>query len=77
MYATLGPNFLRGYRLCVKHTNEAGGVLGRRLNLLVEDDRSEPAAAVRIYERLVTLERVDAVLGPYSSPPPAAAGASR
>jgi branched-chain amino acid transport system substrate-binding protein len=34
----------------------------------VEDDRSDPAAAVRIYERLITQDKVDAVLGPYSSP---------
>jgi branched-chain amino acid transport system substrate-binding protein len=67
-YAALGPNFLRGYRLCIKHTNEAGGVLGRKLDLLVEDDRSEPATARRAYDKLITQDRVDAVLGPYSSP---------
>ena len=67
-YAALGQNQLRGYQLCLKHTNEKGGVLGRRLELVVEDDRSEPAAAVRIYEKLITQDKVDAVLGPYSSP---------
>lgn len=46
-YAALGQNQLRGYQLCLKHTNEKGGVLGRGLALVVEDDRSEPAAAVR------------------------------
>ena len=67
-YALLGQNQLRGYQLCVKHTNEKGGVLGRRLELLAEDDRSEPATAARIYEKLITQTKVDAVLGPYSSP---------
>jgi branched-chain amino acid transport system substrate-binding protein len=67
-YALLGQNQLRGYQLCVKHTNEKGGVLGRRLELVAEDDRSEPAAATRIYEKLITQTKVDAVLGPYSSP---------
>jgi branched-chain amino acid transport system substrate-binding protein len=67
-YALLGQNQLRGYQLCVKHTNERSGVLGRRLELVAEDDRSEPAAAVRIYEKLITQDKVDAVLGPYSSP---------
>jgi branched-chain amino acid transport system substrate-binding protein len=67
-YAALGQNQLRGYQLCIKHTNEKGGVLGRKLELVVEDDRSEPAAAVRIYEKLITQDKVDAVLGPYSSP---------
>ncbi len=67
-YALLGQNQLRGYQLCVKHTNEKGGVLGRQLELVAEDDRSEPAAAARIYEDLITQKKVDAVLGPYSSP---------
>jgi len=67
-YALLGQNLLRGYQLCVKHTNEKGGVLGRRLELVAEDDQSEPAAATRIYEKLITQNKVDAVLGPYSSP---------
>ena len=67
-YGLLGQNQLRGYQLCVKQTNERGGALGRRLELVVEDDRSEPVTAARIYEKLITQDKVDAVLGPYSSP---------
>jgi branched-chain amino acid transport system substrate-binding protein len=67
-YGLLGQNQLRGYQLCVKHTNEKGGVLGRKLNLVVEDDQSETATAARIYEKLISRDRVDAILGPYSSP---------
>ena len=33
-YAAAGQNELRGYRLCAKHANEKGGVLGRRIELL-------------------------------------------
>ena len=67
-YAALGQNQLRGYELCVRHTNDKGGLLGRKLELLVEDDHSAPATAARIYERLITQEKVDLVLGPYGSP---------
>jgi branched-chain amino acid transport system substrate-binding protein len=67
-YAAPAQNQLRGYRLCVKHTNEKGGVLGRKLELIVEDDQSQPATAARIYEKLITKDRVDAILGPYASP---------
>jgi branched-chain amino acid transport system substrate-binding protein len=67
-YAAPGQNQLRGYRLCVKHTNEKGGVLGRKLELVVEDDQSEPATAARIYDKLIIQDRVDAILGPYASP---------
>jgi len=66
-YAALGQNQLRGYTICVKHTNEKGGVLGRKLQLLIEDDQSQPETAARIYEKLITQDKVDAVLGPYSS----------
>jgi branched-chain amino acid transport system substrate-binding protein len=67
-YALVSQNQLRGYQLCVKHTNEKGGVLGRGLELYVEDDSSESATAARTYEKLITQNKVDAVLGPYSSP---------
>ena len=67
-YAALGQNQLRGYQLCVKHTNEKGGLLGRKLELLVDDDQSQAATAMAIYERLITREKVDLVLGPYGTP---------
>lgn len=67
-FAALGQNQLRGYQLCIKHANEKGGVLGRKLELIVEDDQSQAPTAVRIYEKLITQVKVDAILGPYSSP---------
>ena len=33
--AEAGLNLLRAYQLCVKHTNDKGGVLGRKLELVV------------------------------------------
>jgi branched-chain amino acid transport system substrate-binding protein len=68
VYGALGQNQLRGYQLCVKHTNERGGVLGRKLELVLYDDGSDPATAVRLYEKLITQDKVDLVLGPYGSP---------
>jgi branched-chain amino acid transport system substrate-binding protein len=66
--AAPGQNMLRGYRLCVKHANETGGVLGRPIELHVEDDRSDGARAAALYEKLIARDKVDAILGPYSSP---------
>ena len=34
-FAALGQAQLRGYQLCVKHMNDRGGVLGRKLELVV------------------------------------------
>ena len=67
-YAATGQNQLRGYQLCVKHVNDKGGVLGRKLELVLYDDGSDPATAVRLYEKLITRDKVDLVLGPYSGP---------
>ena len=67
-YATSGQNQLRGYQLCVKHMNEKGGVLGRKLELAVYDDATDPATAVRLYEKLITRDKVDLVLSLNASP---------
>ena len=66
-FAALGQNQLRGYQLCFKHANEKGGVLGRKLELVFEDDQSQEAVAVRIYEKLITQDKVSGILAPYSS----------
>jgi branched-chain amino acid transport system substrate-binding protein len=57
-FADIGQIQLRAYQLCVKHTNDKGGVLGRRLELVVEDDRSEAATAVRLYDKLIARDKV-------------------
>jgi branched-chain amino acid transport system substrate-binding protein len=67
-YAELGNTIHRGHQLCVKQVNARGGVLGRQVQLIVEDDQSQAAAAVTIYERLISQEKVDLVFSPYSSP---------
>ena len=66
-YAALGQNQQRGYQLCAKDVNEKGGVLGRKIEFVLYDDQSQPATGVRLYEKLITQDKVDAVMGPYSS----------
>ena len=67
-YAKLGKNQHEGYQLCIKDVNARGGLLGRKAELVMYDDQSLPATAVRLYEKLITEDKVDAVMGPYSSP---------
>src|SRR5262249_262812 len=57
-----------GYQLCQKHVNAQGGVLGRPIEFVIRDDASDEKTAIRMYEKLIMEDRVDAVLGPYSSP---------
>src|SRR5436190_11934362 len=67
-YAKLGKNQHEGYKLCERDLNAKGGVLGRKVEIVVYDDQSMPATAVRLYEKLITEDKVDGVMGPYSSP---------
>jgi len=67
-YAKLGKNQHEGYQLCEKDLNAKGGLLGRKIQFVVYDDQSLPPTGVRLYEKLITEDKVDAVMGPYSSP---------
>ena len=66
-YAKPGLYGREGYALCQKHLNEGAGVLGRPIEFVTYDDRSDPQTGVRLYEKLITEDRVEVVLGPYSS----------
>jgi branched-chain amino acid transport system substrate-binding protein len=66
-YSVQGAYGREGYLLCQKHTNAQGGVLGRPIEFVIRDDESDEKAAIRLYETLITTDKVDAVLGPYGS----------
>jgi branched-chain amino acid transport system substrate-binding protein len=66
-YAAASEQELQGVQYGVSEINRQGGVLGKKLKLIVYDDKSDPGTAVKLYTRLITKDRVDALLGPYSS----------
>jgi branched-chain amino acid transport system substrate-binding protein len=65
--ATQGVPAQNGYQLCQKDINAKGGVLGRKIEFLIYDDKSDPKLASELYEKLMTEDKVDAVMGPYGS----------
>jgi branched-chain amino acid transport system substrate-binding protein len=67
-YALQGGYSRDGYQLCQKHVNAQGGLLGRPIQFVIQDDTSDEKTAIGEYEKLITQDQVDAVLGPYSSP---------
>jgi branched-chain amino acid transport system substrate-binding protein len=67
-YAKPGRYLHEGYKLCQKDVNDKGGVLGRKIDIVAYDDRSDGQTAIRLYEKLITEDKVDGVIGPYSSP---------
>ncbi len=65
------PAFLEPYRhgmaLAVEEVNAAGGVLGRKLEIVSRDDNGVPGDAVRVAEELLTREKVTLLMGTFAS----------
>lgn len=57
----------QGYEVWVAMVNERGGLLGRPVELIVLDNASDQDDAVADYEKLITVDKVDLVVGPFSS----------
>ena len=61
------PAFLEPYKkgmeLAIEEVNAAGGVNGKKLELITRDDNASPGDAVRAAEELVSREKIDVPLG--------------
>ena len=51
----------------VEQLNKRGGLLGRPVEWIVKDDQSKPELARTLYEQLITVDKVDLLLGPYAT----------
>jgi branched-chain amino acid transport system substrate-binding protein len=51
----------------VAKINRSGGLLGRPIEFVLLDDQSKPDTTRTLYERLITAEKVDLILGPYGT----------
>ncbi|MGH9214486.1 MAG: amino acid ABC transporter substrate-binding protein [Acidimicrobiales bacterium] len=52
----------------VEQVNDNGGLLGRPVEWTVLDDESDQAQVTQLYERLISQEQVDLIIGPYATP---------
>lgn len=66
-FSIAGAKHRAGYELCIDMINERGGILGRNVELVVSDNRSDPATAINQYERFINVDGVEAVYGTFSS----------
>ncbi|HYS94127.1 MAG TPA: amino acid ABC transporter substrate-binding protein, partial [Candidatus Acidoferrales bacterium] len=66
-YAKPGTYQKEGYEVCADELNAKGGLLGRKVEFVMYDDQSSTQTAQRLYEKLITEDKVDVVMGPYSS----------
>lgn len=65
--ATFGQSTHKGIMLAAEEINAAGGVLGRKVKILTEDDQGKPEEAVNAVLKLIQRDNVVAVLGEVAS----------
>src|SRR5690606_38657771 len=65
--AEIGKITQQGFDLAAEELNDAGGVLGRCVELVVKDDGGEPTKAAQVVRELIDQEGVEAILGPFLS----------
>ena len=62
-----GPSMAKVAKAVVDEVNAAGGVLGRKVTLVSEDDQTNPDAAVRAARKLIDVDKVSAIIGTWAS----------
>ncbi|HTK82160.1 MAG TPA: ABC transporter substrate-binding protein [Bacteroidota bacterium] len=72
--ATFGTSTHNGLLLAVEEVNNGGGINGKKIKLLTEDDQSKPEEAATAVTKLINRDRVKAVIGEVSSSRSLAAG---
>ena len=65
--ANFGISSVNGIKMAADEVNKAGGINGKQIELLVEDDRSDASEAATIVTKFVTQDQVHAVLGEVAS----------
>lgn len=65
--ATFGQSAHNGLKLAIDEINKKGGVLGKKLNLMTEDDQSKSEEAATVVQKLVNRDHVVAVIGEVAS----------
>ncbi len=66
-YAGIGAQVKFGLELALKEINASGGVMGRKLELIYEDEEANPAIAVQKAEKLFDVNKVDFLTGTVNS----------
>jgi len=66
-FAAFLEPYKKGWELAVEEVNAAGGVLGRKIEIVSRDDNGVPGDAVRVAEELLSREKVAFLIGTFPS----------
>jgi branched-chain amino acid transport system substrate-binding protein len=67
-FSDVGKEYQKTYDWYFNQVNAKGGLLGRPVRLVLYDDESDPKKAASLYEKLITVDKVDMLIGPYPTP---------
>src|SRR5688572_17242038 len=66
-FAASGNYVAQGAKIAEEAINASGGVLGRKIQLVIEDNKSNPTEAVATAEKLIAKDKVPVMMGAWSS----------
>lgn len=67
-FGVLGVDLSKAAKLAVDHINKDGGILGRKVEIIVRDDEMSPATAGRVIRKLVLEDKINFIVGVNGSP---------
>lgn len=67
-YSILSYMVKNGYEVWIQEINKRGGLLGRKIELITYNDKSDKNLVGPLYEKLIVEDKVDLILSPYGSP---------
>jgi branched-chain amino acid transport system substrate-binding protein len=66
-FAAAGTDVVNGAKIAVDEINAKGGVLGKKLELVIEDTKSNPTEAAGVAEKLIVRDKVPVLMGASAS----------
>src|ERR1700748_2163186 len=66
-FAASGTYVVNGAKIAADEINAKGGVLGKKIELIIEDNKSNPMEAAAVAEKLITLDKTPVMMGAWGS----------
>src|ERR1700732_803740 len=66
-FAASGTHVVNGAKIAAEEINAKGGILGKKIELVIEDNKSNPTEAAAVAEKLITRDKVPVMMGAWGS----------
>jgi len=66
-FAASGTYVVNGAKIAADEINAKGGILGKQIELVIEDNKSNPTEAAAVAEKLITRDKVPVMMGAWGS----------